>query len=357
MAIRKLPGGGYDVHVKVAGRTRRAQSRRWTRAEALRRELQFREELANQDARSVPESREPTAGPVRGPARSFREYVDAFLRRHSAVHDRPSEHDAKRSIVERHLVPAFGDRRVADVTPADVGDFTAALLSRGLSRKRVNNVLACLSRILRQAGIDGVVGVVPHVPLLQLPPPTHRFLSGPDVDRLVAAARGAYGPMIRVAAHTGLRLGELRALTWDDVDFGTRRLVVRRSAWHDHVGPPKNGRARAVDLSDAATAALEPLAAAGLPGPVFGPGDGTMVTANTAKHYLRRLAQRELGAGCGWHVLRHTFASHLVQRGASLKAVQELLGHGSYAMTLRYAELAPANRAAAVRLLDGGNDG
>jgi integrase len=52
------------------------------------------------------------------------------------------------------------------------------------------------------------------------------------------------------------------------------------------------------------------------------------------------------------HALRHTFASHLVMRGASLKAVQELLGHESIEMTLRYAHLTPDVKREGVRLLD-----
>jgi site-specific recombinase XerD len=54
----------------------------------------------------------------------------------------------------------------------------------------------------------------------------------------------------------------------------------------------------------------------------------------------------------GWHVLRHTFASHLVMRGVPLKAIQELLGHASIEMTMRYAHLAPDVAREAVKLLD-----
>jgi site-specific recombinase XerD len=54
----------------------------------------------------------------------------------------------------------------------------------------------------------------------------------------------------------------------------------------------------------------------------------------------------------GWHALRHTFASHLVMRGAPVKAVQELLGRASIEMTMRYTHLSPDVRKDAVRLLD-----
>jgi Phage integrase family len=65
-------------------------------------------------------------------------------------------------------------------------------------------------------------------------------------------------------------------------------------------------------------------------------------------HALKRAGLRHIG----WHALRHTFASHLVMRGAPIKAVQELLGHSTIEMTMRYSHLSPDARRDAVRLLD-----
>ena len=85
---------------------------------------------------------------------------------------------------------------------------------------------------------------------------------------------------------------------------------------------------------------------------VFCAADGRMLTKNECKHPLWRACRRAGLRQVGWHMLRHTFASHLVMRGAPLKAVQELLGHASIEMTMRYAHLSPDARKDAVGLLD-----
>ena len=77
-----------------------------------------------------------------------------------------------------------------------------------------------------------------------------------------------------------------------------------------------------------------------------------MLTKGATKHPLLRACKRAGLRQIGWHVLRHTFASHLVMKGAAIKAVQELLGHRTIKMTERFAHLSPDVRRDAVRLLD-----
>ena len=77
-----------------------------------------------------------------------------------------------------------------------------------------------------------------------------------------------------------------------------------------------------------------------------------MLTKGELRHPLLRACKRVGLREIGWHVLRHTFASHLVMRGATIRAVQELLGHATIMMTMRYAHLAPEIAREAVRLLD-----
>ena len=80
--------------------------------------------------------------------------------------------------------------------------------------------------------------------------------------------------------------------------------------------------------------------------------DGSLLTSESCKWPLWRACKRAGLRRIGWHVLRHTFASHLVMRGAPLKAVQELLGHSTMEMTMRYSHLSPDVRRDAVALLD-----
>jgi site-specific recombinase XerD len=129
---------------------------------------------------------------------------------------------------------------------------------------------------------------------------------------------------------------------------------VRQNVVNGRIGTPKSGKPREIPLGDEVTAALK--SHRHLRGPlVFCAMDGKMFTAGEQKWPLWRTCKRAGLRLIGWHVLRHTFASHLVMRGAPMKVVQELLGHATIVMTMRYAHLAPEIARDAVRLLDGGD--
>ena len=145
-----------------------------------------------------------------------------------------------------------------------------------------------------------------------------------------------------------MRQGELLAVRWEDV---AGRLLVRRAVARGIIGTPKSGKPREIPLNEKVTRGLK--AHRHLRGElVFCDSAGKMLPKGSCKWPLWSACRRAGLRRIGWHVLRHTFASHLVTRGAALKAVQELLGHSTIEMTMRYPHLSPDVRRDAVRLLD-----
>jgi integrase len=116
-------------------------------------------------------------------------------------------------------------------------------------------------------------------------------------------------------------------------------------------GTPKSGKSREIPLSLEALRELK--SHRHLRGElVFCAPDGKLRGKEECKHPLWRACKKAGLRRIGWHALRHTFASHLVMRGAPIKAVQELMGHSTIEMTMRYSHLSPDVRRDAVALLD-----
>jgi integrase len=135
-------------------------------------------------------------------------------------------------------------------------------------------------------------------------------------------------PAVLLSINTGLRRGELLALSWTDIDFQERLLTVRGAS-------AKTGDTRYVPLNDEAVTLLKDWRedSAEI--------DRVFPVTTSFKTSWGALLKRAGIAQLRWHDLRHHFASRLVQAGVPLNTVRELLGHGSLAMTLRYAHLAP----------------
>ena len=289
----------------------------------------------------------------------------------SAVKNKPSSVRSKETLLRVHLLPAVGHLRLDQVTYAVIEDLKVRLSRtplansernwngvpkakneiRNLSQKSINNCLTVLRRMLSIARKRGVIAMVPEVEWLRPPKPEFDFLTYEEAERLLKAADGEWRTMILVGLRTGLRFGELIGLRWQDVDLVAGRIMVRQNIVRGIVGTPKSGHAREIPLGDDVQKALK--SQRHLRGPlVFCDIGGEEFTTGEPRYALERICKLAGLRQIGWHVLRHTFASHLAMRGAPLKAIQDLLGHATIQMTMRYAHLAPEVARDAVRLLD-----
>ena len=194
---------------------------------------------------------------------------------------------------------------------------------------------------------------------LKVPAPTFRHLSPEETDALIEAADVEWKTLIMTAARTGLRIGELLALTWGDIDLKAGQITVSKSLYQAKdvvlVQATKTNQIRYVPLEPELLATLIAHRKK-LVGPksVFCHPDGRLITRYEARRPLEDAAVKAGLKPFGWHVLRHTFASQLVIKGATLHDVQELLGHTTMTMTLRYAHLNDERKRSVVGLLTGG---
>lgn len=280
------------------------------------------------------------------------EFWPTFFHTHVVVNNKPSEQATKQRLFLQHLLPRFGALKLNAITVHDIERFKAVMVQLGYKPKTINNQLTVLRTVLKTAVRWGAAPSCAEVKLLRSPLPEVTYLSFEQANTLVQAAGAAWGPMVITALNTGLRIGELIALHWSDVYLDRGLLRVTRSSWQGILGTPKSGRNRDVPLNQAVQRTLSLLAMARLGERVFVNEAGEPRTYSSCSHALNLICRRNKLQVVGWHALRHTFASHLVMKGVPLKAVQELLGHGTQAMTERYAHLTPDVRRQAVAVLD-----
>lgn len=278
------------------------------------------------------------------------DFAPRFLA-YSESENKPSETYTKRYILRLHLEPAF--RQPLDrIGKADIDAYKAAKLKAGVAKKTVNNHLAVLRKLLNLAEEYKVIASTPKLRALKLEEQDFTFLDFDETDRLLAVIPARWRPMVFVALRTGLRIGELLALKWEDIDLKAGRLVVKRTLWNGQENAPKGGKRREIPLSRATVGVLQSIRS--LREYVFTTPEGVRLTHSMVKDVVPSACKLAgLSKRATFHDLRHTFASHLVMRGRSLKEVQELLGHSTIAMTMRYAHLAPDVKKDAVEALDG----
>ncbi|MDO8408120.1 MAG: tyrosine-type recombinase/integrase [bacterium] len=289
------------------------------------------------------QSQEPTFGQFA--QRWFEEYV--------VPNSKPSTQYSRKCILFPSLVPFFGKTLINRIAVGDIEKYKAQLLKKGLARKTVNEHLLvlnnCVSKAYQWLRLEGKP---PEITWLKCPPPKTDYLSFDESELLLSHVEGTMREMILTALKTGMRLGELIGLQWSSIDWDNRLIVVRHSwcPYSKRLGSPKSNRERHIDMTaDLYGMLLKKKKATGF---VFLDADGKPSGPYCLGRKLASLCKKAGLRHIGWHVLRHTFASHLVMRGAPLAAVQKLMGHSSIEMTMRYTHLAPSTLRTAIDLLN-----
>jgi integrase len=328
------------------------------KTEAMQRALALYNELHQ----PPPDGGPPPPAPKKSAAFSgfARHWVDVV----QAPRKSPATLRGYEGALRRYWVPAFGDTELRRISPDEVYAEIARLLSRGLAPKTVNNALSVLSSMFRSAISLRYCEANPceSVEPCRVTPPSWDWWTPSEAATFLHHVRTQdprWYAMFALALRAGLRRGELVALQWPDLDLEARQGRIERALSNKVVGPPKSGRTRVVPLSREVCAALRSHPRRLGCDWVFPSDAGVILNPDYMagpKVWGRLLASSGVRP-IRFHDLRHTCASHLVQAGTPLAAVQLILGHADYSTTLRYAHLAPDQVAGWVDRISGPNLG
>ena len=244
------------------------------------------------------------------------------------------------NMVSTHLIPVFGNTQLRLISKDSVQSFLNAKAQGDSSWKTVKHIRTVFGSILEAAVRDELLASNPvrktrlprRAPVEEKTPISPESLRAlldvlPEPSRSIAA----------LLAMTGLRVGELLALRWQDIDFDKGFLSVRQTVYEGHFDVPKSKRSRrTLPLGPACVQIFESLRK-----PEVDPSALVFSTRNGSPLSRRNLLNRQLKPACkslglkkaNWHWLRHAHATLLESVGAPLGTVQALLGHASPEVT------------------------
>jgi integrase len=266
------------------------------------------------------------AGPV------FAQWAVEYATWHS--HEYPDNYYRIEQIIRMHLIPAFGTLPLGAIHRREVEAYKHARLVAGATPGTVSKELRTL-----QAMINRAVAweVIPHNPIRGVNPPRDlsskppRWYTAQELE-LIYAADPIHWDIWRLLANTGMRRGEALQLPWRHVGKQEIRVLSEPTA------RTKSGKWRLIPVSEGAQDALERLKGS--------TGKTRFVLPQVAPTSVSRAFDKALERvrlDGSLHCLRHTYCSHLIMMGVSLRTVQVLAGHAHASTTERYAHLAPGH--------------
>jgi len=330
--FEKAPGSGiwWICYFDATGRKRREKGGR--KSDAI--DLYRKRKMEALQGKKLPEK-------LRAPKVSFAELAKDALE-YSKAHKLSYTDDVVRMAKLRDWI---GQRPAESLTPQEI-EHWLLVKAEDLKPATLNRYRALLSLAYRLGMQNGKAPSNPARLVRQRKEENGRirFLSPEEEQILRAVIRNVcvhHEAELDLALNTGLRRSEQYKLTWDCVDLNRRQLTVPHT---------KNGETRHVPLNDAAIFALRTLQTSKNDTcHVFLASDGTQLYS--PRFWFDAVVEAAKLKDFTWHCLRHTFASRLVMKGVDLRTVQELMGHKTIQMTVRYAHLAPQHRLAAVQRL------
>ncbi len=313
--------GQWWVRVWENGREKRYRMDNKTQAKAFYGKIKAKQ----REGTYFPEMFEKKRVAFRTLAEDYRKYSDAHHKRKGD--DKPR--------LDR-WIDAFGDQDASTITPGQVEQVMITMQNEKYEPATIARYLVVLKSCLNRAVRDGLLQVNPTQKVK--PPKVNnvivRYLTPEQETALLEKLPERFHPVVITALHTGMRQGELLRLKWEDVDFNAGVITVQQA---------KAGESRRVLMNSKTWDVLD-RAKSKTVGPwVFCSTTNTALEGRNLRRAFDEAVKNAKLSPFRFHDLRHTFASRLAMQGANDRTLQELLGHKTSRMVLRYAHLAPTH--------------
>jgi integrase len=290
---------------------------------------------------------------------TLQQFIETVYFPHVELHKRPSTVKGYRNLYNQHIASRVAGVRIFAFRTKDGQMLLNKIASEhDLSHLTLIHVKSFLSGVFtfakRMGSLDSVNPMEgTEVPKGRRSEPTAAY-SKEQIAKMVKVLTGVARTAVIVAAYTGMSLGELRGLKWEDI--ADDELTVKRTFWHRIEGPPKTAaRQDSIPLLDIVKDALTEhrKANAGtswvFEGPYVRPLDLATLGSKKIKTALK-------GSGVdwlGWHALRRGFATRLHEEGVQDRIIQSLLRHSSLSVTMKhYVKATPKANVEAMQKLD-----
>ena len=284
-----------------------------------------------------------------GPKFTLSEYETLFLRRTDHAKTMKSLKHDKASF--RHFRNFLGkDMPIREITVPIVHDFvgTTFAKSKHVSTLYHRHLKAAFNRAVEWEYLDQNPFNKVKVP--RIPKNDPIFISKDEFDLIVSKEpRDIFKLTFELAFYTGMRLSEITHLDWGQVNLNEKYVEVLNT----DLFTTKSKRSRKIYLTDYLIERLEIFRLQNNKGYVFQKYYGERYSGTyVSKSFKRALRQTDLNQKIHFHTLRHSFASNLVQRGANLYSIKELMGHSSISVTEQYSHLNNESLQKTIQLLD-----